>query len=107
MVIGTTLLILIIIVAGIWVFVEVKRFKHKVFAILLILLILFTYISFIATIKGKNLDLKSIDGIKDAGNLYLSWLGSVFANLKTITSNAIHLDWSANESKITSPDRPE
>jgi len=97
--IGTTLIIVLLIVAAIWIFVEVKRFKHKAVAVLLIILILFTYISFVATVKGKNIDFKSMDGIKQAGKLYLSWLGSVFGNVKTLTSNAIHMDWSANKSK--------
>ena len=97
MAIGTTLLIVLILIGAIWIFVEFKRFRHKTWAILLIILILFTYISFIATIKGKNLDFHSIQGIKDAGGLYFSWLGSVFGNLKTITANAIHMDWKASD----------
>jgi len=99
MAIGTTLIIVLVLVAIIWIFVEVKRFKHKAVAILLILLILFTYISFVATVKGKNIDLKTMSGIKQAGQLYLSWLGSVFGNIKTLTSNAIHMDWGANKTK--------
>jgi len=99
MAIGTTLIIVLLIVAAIWIFVEVKRFRHKAVAILLILLILFTYISFVATIKGKNIDLKTMSGIKQAGKLYLSWVGSVFGNVKTLTSNAIHMEWGANKTK--------
>jgi hypothetical protein len=104
MAIGTTPIILLIIVVGIWVFVEVKRFKHKIFAVFLIILILFTYISFAATIKGKDINFKSVEGLKEAGQLYFSWIGSVFVNIKTITSNAIHLDWSA---KKTIEERPK
>lgn len=101
MAIGGTLLIVLILVVAIWVLVEVRRFRHKIFAIFLIVLILFTYLSFISVIKGKNFDLTSTDGLKNAGSLYLSWLGSVFNNLKTITANAINMDWKANESIST------
>lgn len=100
MAIGGTLLIVLILVVIIWVFVEIRRFRHKAFAIFLIVLILFTYISFISVIKGKNLNLTSTDGLKEAGHLYVSWLGSVFKNLKTITANAINMDWKANESAV-------
>lgn len=100
MAIGGTLLIVLILVVAIWIIVEVRRFRHKAFAIFLIILILFTYLSFISVIKGKNLDLTSSDGLKKAGNLYVSWLGSVLQNLKTITSNAINLDWKVNETSI-------
>jgi ABC-type microcin C transport system permease subunit YejE len=97
MAIGTTLITVVVLVVAIWIFIEMKRFKHKIFAILLILLILFTYMSFAATIKGKDLDFKSIDGIKEAGQLYFSWLGSIFGNLKSLTSNAISMNWSVNK----------
>ena len=94
MVIGTTLLVVGILIVGIWVFIEFKRFKHKLLAIFLILLIIFTYVSFLVTLKGKDINFRSIDGIKEAGTLYFSWLGSVFGNLRTITTNAIRMDWS-------------
>ena len=100
MAIGTTLLIVLVLVAAIWILVEFKRFKHKMFAVLLIVLILFTYVSFVATIKGKNLDFTTTDGLKKAGQLYFSWLGSVFKNMKTLTTNAINLDWKVNESDV-------
>ncbi len=100
MAIGGTLLVVLILVIAIWIFVEVKRFRHKAFAIFLIILILFTYISFVAVIKGKDLNLGSIDGLKKAGQLYVSWLGSVFKNLKTLTTNTIQMDWKVNESEI-------
>ena len=97
MVIGTTLFVVAILIIAIWVIIEVKRFKHKIFAMLLIALILFTYISFISVIKGNEFDFKSVEGVRDAGGLYFSWLSSVFGNIKTITVNAIHMDWKANE----------
>ncbi len=114
MIIGTTLLIVGILIVGIWIIIEFKRFRHKLLAIFLILLIVFTYVSFLVTLKGKDIDFKSIDGIKTAGTLYFSWLGSVFSNVKTITTNAIRMDWSANESMANKslaprelPDLPE
>jgi len=97
MVIGTTLLVVSILIIAIWVVIEVKRLKHKLFAIFLIALILFTYISFTVTLKGQDIDLKTISGMATAGKLYFSWLISVTGNLKTITTNAISMDWKGNE----------
>lgn len=65
-------------------------------AVFLIVLILFTYVSFSAVIKGKNLDLKTFDGIKQAGKLYVLWLGNAFNNVKVVTSNVIHMNWKAD-----------
>jgi glucan phosphoethanolaminetransferase (alkaline phosphatase superfamily) len=93
MVIGTTLLIVGILVALVWIVIEFKRFRHKLLAVFLIVLIIFTYVSFLVTLKGKDIDFKSVDGLKEAGTLYFSWLGSVFGNIKSITTNAIKMDW--------------
>jgi len=93
MVIGTTLFVVAILIVAIWVVIEIKRFKHKIFAIFLIALILFTYFSFTAVIKKNPVDLKTVPGMIDASKLYFSWLGSVFGNLKSITINAIKMDW--------------
>lgn len=100
MAIGITLLIVLILVVAIWVLIELKRFRHKVLAIFLILLILFTYVSFVATVKGKDIDFTTTDGVKKAGQLYFSWLGSIFRNFKSLTANAINMDWKVNESNL-------
>ncbi len=93
MAIGVTLIIVFSLIALIWLSVEFKRFKHKFFAILLILLIIFSYFGFIIAIKGKDIDLKTSEGIKKAVGIYFSWLGHVFKNIKLITANAIKMDW--------------
>lgn len=94
----TPIILLFLLVAGIWLIVEFKRFKHKIFAVFLIVLILLTYFSFNTVIVKNNIDLKTSDGIKEAGHLYLVWLGGAFNNVKEITANAVHLDWGVNES---------
>ena len=93
MVIGPTLLVVAVLIVAVWVIIEIKRFKHKVFAIFLIALILFTYLSFAVVIKGEDIDFKTGAGLKRAGQLYFSWLGSLFGNLKSITTHAIDMDW--------------
>lgn len=97
MVIGTNILVLCIIVVGIWVLIEVKRLKHKIFAIFLIGLILFSYFSFAAIFGESDINFKSIDGITEAGQIYFSWIYSLFGNFKTITTNAISMNWGVNE----------
>jgi len=102
MAIGVTLLVVGIIVVVIWVFVELKRFKHKIFAMFLIALILFSYLGFMASIKGQDINFKTFDGIKTAGGLYFAWLGNVFKNTKSITTNAIKMDWKGDNSTTQS-----
>lgn len=97
MAVGVTLLVISVLIIAIWVVVELKRMRHKVFAIFLIGLILFSYLSFTIVLKGKDVDLTSFEGMKEAGTLYFSWLGTVFTNFKTITAKAIKMDWKGNE----------
>ncbi len=94
--VGITLFVVAILIIAIWVIIEMKRFRHKLFAIFLIVLILFTYISFTVTLKGKDIDFTSISGLTTATKLYFAWIGSVFGNLKTITTNAVKMEWSTN-----------
>ena len=93
MAIGVTFIIIAVIIVVIWILIEAKRMKHKIFAIFLILLILFAYISFAAVIKNNDVDLKSNSGLASAGKLYYSWLGGVFHNMKSITAYAFKQDW--------------
>jgi len=94
---STGVIIVSVLVLGIWVLIEVKRMRHKLFAIFLIVLILFTYISFSVTMKNNNIDLKTIDGISKATKIYFLWLGSAFENVKSITINAIQMDWAQKQ----------
>lgn len=98
MVVGVTVFVVVLLIAAIWVFVEVKRLRHKIFAVFLVALILFTYLSFTLVIQKHDVNLGSVPGIIDAGKLYLSWLGSIFSNFKSITLNAINMDWSGGNS---------
>jgi glucan phosphoethanolaminetransferase (alkaline phosphatase superfamily) len=97
MVIGVTLFVVAILIIAIWVIIEIKRLRHKIFAIFLIALILFTYISFTVALKGQDVDFKTVPGLIKAGGLYFSWLGSIFGNFKSITSYTVKQDWNPNE----------
>lgn len=102
MVIGFTFIIIAVLIIAIWVIIEIKRMKHKIFAVFLIALILFSYISAATIFKGKDIDFMSVDGLVEATQLYFSWLGSVFVNIKSITTNAVKMEWGVNETSINS-----
>ena len=98
--IAVTVIIIALIIALIWIFVELRRFQHKFFAIFLIALILISYFGFVVTLKGKDINYKSIDGLQTVAKLYFVWIGSLFKNFKTITANAIKLDWKNDPSSM-------
>lgn len=104
MAIGVTFFIIAVAVIAIYLVIEVKRLKHKLFAFFLIGLILFTYISFTVSLKGQDVDLKSVDGLIKAGKLYWSWLSSLFVNAKSVTAYALKQDWKDyNKSVVDDP----
>ena len=91
------LIIVAVLVLGIWVMVELRKFKHQMWAFILIALILFGYISFTLTTRNHDIDYTSFSGIMKAVKIYFSWLGAVFSNLVSITVHAIGLDWGSND----------
>ncbi len=80
--------------------IELKRMKHKFFAIFVILIMILFIGTAYFVFKDRNLDLNSFDGWSDATKVYMSFLGSVFENTKTITTNAIRMDWSAKNNTL-------
>lgn len=95
--IGTSLIIIIALVALIWALSEFQKIKHKLWAVILIGLLLFAYLSFVIVLKDKDIDYKSPTGLIQASKVYFSWLGSVLGNFRVITSHAINLDWQPPE----------
>ncbi len=94
---GFTFLIVLALILVIWVFIEIQRFRHKLFAISLIVAILFFYASFSLTLRGEDINYASVEGISHAANLYFVWLGNTFTNFKSLTANAIKMNWGINE----------
>lgn len=104
MAVGITLIVIAVLIIAIWLIIEAKRLRHKAFAIFLIMLILFTYLSFSHVVNKHDINLKTASGIYGAGKLYLSWLGNIFGNFKTITTNAVKMDWSGGDTKSETND---
>ena len=105
--IGFALIVIFVIILAIWLIIEFKRMRHKIFAIFLIVMILFFYVSAAWVFRGQNVDYKSVSGLTKAGKVYFHWLGSSFGNVKTITANAIKMDWKSpsNVKNFTSTSR--
>jgi hypothetical protein len=90
---GMAFLITAVAIIGIWILVEFKRMRHKIFALFLIFVILFSYMSVSYVFKNENVDLGTVRGLFSAGKIYFSWLSGVLSNIKTTTSNVIKMDW--------------
>jgi len=85
----------------VWMMIELKRMKHKILALLLVGLIVFTYITFSISLRDKDIKLNTVPGLIDAGELYFTWLSSLFLKMKAVTMYAIGIDWKTyNESVV-------
>lgn len=96
--IGGVLFTILVIIIAVWLVIEIVKMRHKIIAVLLIGLVLFTYFSFTGVIDNNDIELKSVSDFVEAGKLYVNWLGTLFNNIKTVTSYAISLDWMGNNS---------
>jgi len=100
MAVGVAVFIVGILIIVVWLLVEMKRMRHKLFAIVLIILILLFYVSAYYVFKDREVDLKSYSGIKEASGIYFTYLGGVFGNMKSITTNAIKMNWGGSNSSL-------
>jgi hypothetical protein len=65
--------------------------KHKLLAIFLIALILFSFFTFNSSFKDKDISINNVSDLGKVVKIYFSWLGSIFANLKTISGQAVKI----------------
>ena len=77
-------------------FAKVKHIRHKFFAIGVIILIIFFYVTVSKVIREKNVDITTFNGILIAGKIYFSWLLHAGENVKTVVGNVIKMDWVGN-----------
>jgi hypothetical protein len=97
MAIKTALLVIGILVVLVFVFSRFKQNKPKIIGGIMIILLLTMFLSFNFAMKNQDIDFKSVSGIISAGKIYFSWMGYAFGNFKTITANAIKMDWKGNQ----------
>ena len=93
--IGTSLIVILALVAVIWFIAEFQKIKHKIWAVVLIVLLVFGYLSFTIVLRDQNIDYTSPAGLMQAGKVYFVWMGSLITNIKAMTMHAINLDWSS------------
>lgn len=102
---GTTMLIVAVLVIALWIIIEFSKVKHKIYAIVIIGFILFSYLSVTVAFKDTDTDFTTLTGMASAVDIYFSFLVSASRNMMTLTGNAIDMDWvNASESDIEIPE---
>ena len=70
--------------------------EHKIFAVLVVALVIFFYTTGSKIVEKNETDIKTFDGMVSAGKLYVRWLGHVFLNTKDLAGKAVEMDWAGN-----------
>jgi hypothetical protein len=93
--------LIILVVIVIFILLKFKEIRHKLGFLFVVALVLFLALSFASLYSSHNLDLTSFSGLVKAGDLYVSWLGQAFHNVKSVSSYVIHQDWGLNLTNFT------
>ncbi len=101
MALSVVVFVIAILIVAIWSLYGLKRIKHKFLAIFLIALVLFSFLSFGVVFGEKDISIKNVSDLGNVAKLYFSWLGSIFGNMKSITANAVKMNWQGNKTNKT------
>jgi len=82
----------------VWIMFKFKGIQHKFVTFLIISLIIFSFFSFYLAFNGKDISVKNFSDVENIAQIYFSWLGNAFSNMKSLTTNAIKMDWEGNNS---------
>lgn len=93
--------IVLISLIGLWLLIETKRMRHKIFAITAILLLAFGYFSISYVFSDKDIDVNDVSDLMSVSKIYLSWFfswsGYAVKNADNITKDALSMNWSLNQ----------
>lgn len=89
--------IIIILVLVAIVLLKTNHFRHRMWIFLLVILVLFLYISLTLVKTQNDLSFNSTEGAFNSLKVYFGWLANGFQNLKSITGNAIKMDWTSTD----------
>ena len=94
------LIIIVLVVIGIFT-IKMNHLRHKFFIVLVVLLALFFYASITFVASKNNIKLDTYEGFSKAIQIYGGWLVNLFGNFKSLTGNAVKMDWSSTNASIS------
>ena len=80
---------------------KVNHLRHRIWILALVFLALFLYTSAAIVYSENELRFNSMEGIFNSMKIYIGWLGNGFQNLKSLSGNAVDMDWAnSNETFV-------
>lgn len=95
-------IIISVIVVLVIMFIKAKAFRHKFFMITFLVVLLFIYITYSKVAAANSISINSLGDFFKAGKIYFSWLGNAVFNLKSLTSNAVKMNWNITNKTASS-----
>jgi hypothetical protein len=86
-------LVLLILIGLTGFFLLVGNLRHKFFIIILLVLILFVYVSGSLVLDDEDINWKSVSGVFKGIKVYFVWLGNFFSNIQELTGKAADMNW--------------
>jgi len=86
-------LIIVFVLLTLIVLLKMVHFKHRIILAIMVVLILFFYITFATVASNNAITLDNAAGFFEASKIYFSWLGQAFGNFKSLVGNAVRMDW--------------
>lgn len=84
---------IVLVLVAIYIIFELIKFKHGIFSILTIILIVLFLLSLFFVFKDRGVDLNNWTGIKNSVKIYFDWFSLAWHNTKAVTGNAISMNW--------------
>ena len=79
---------------------KANHFKHRLWVLILISITIFLILSVTVVYSKYNLEFNSVDSSINSAKIYFGWLANGFTNLKSLTGNAIKMDWTSSNDSI-------
>jgi len=99
---GISWVVIGILVMVFLVVLKARHVKHRLFALILVLLFVFVYFTSTSLLTNQGIDFKSFEGWVKAGKIYFSWLVHASSNTRSVVGNAIKMDWVGNSTVLNS-----
>lgn len=81
-------------------YIKLTSTRDQVKLVIAVILVLFLFGTILVVYTSNKLELDSSEGLKDSAKIYFGFLANGFKNLKTITGNAIKLDWTSTNASF-------
>lgn len=89
MITGSMIFSAVILVFALLIIMKVTRMRHRLLAVILMIIVIFLYFSFNFALDGHDIDLTTAKGVTKTFGIYFSWLNSAFGNIQGITSRVV------------------